>query len=212
MEKWDSGDDDVVLISEFEHYVYCQRQWALIHREQVFDENLYTLRGQAAHERVDEEAEVCQEGVLVERALPLWSRDLGLRGRADVVEFYGATPYPVEYKSGRHAAGEPGEVQLCAQGLALEEMMGQPVPRGCLYVVANRQRREIEFTPALREKVIGTLEEIRRLMREESLPPPVADLRCSKCSLVESCLPEVIADSSRRAALEAGLFVAEVPA
>src|SRR5437899_10119616 len=97
VQGWD--EDDLIMISALEHYSYCPRQCALIHVEQTFDENLYTLRGRAVHERVDEPVCDFQEGVWVERALPLWSKRLGLIGKADVVEFHGITPYPVEYKA-----------------------------------------------------------------------------------------------------------------
>ena len=97
-----SEDGDPIMISALEHYSYCPRQCALIHVEQTFDENLYTLRGQAVHKRVDEPKVEEQAGVRIERALPLWSKALGLVGKADVVEFHGETPYPVEYKHGPH--------------------------------------------------------------------------------------------------------------
>src|SRR3970040_818180 len=92
--------DDPIMISALEHWSYCPRQCALIHLEQTFDENLYTLRGRMLHERTDEPVGEFQDGVRVERALPLWSKRLGLVGKADVVEFHGETPYPVEYKHG----------------------------------------------------------------------------------------------------------------
>ena len=91
--------DDQIPISALNHYAYCPRRCALIHVEQTFDENLYTLRGRHLHERTDQPRKRDQEGIRVERALPLWSKDLGLIGKADVVEFHGETPYPVEYKS-----------------------------------------------------------------------------------------------------------------
>ncbi len=89
------------MISALEHYSYCPRQCALIHIEQTFDENIYTLRGHLAHERVDQPISRNEEAMRVERGLPLWSKRLGLIGRADVVEFHNRTPYPVEYKQGQ---------------------------------------------------------------------------------------------------------------
>ena len=102
----------------------------LIHQEQTYDENLYTLRGRAVHKQVDEPEYEVAHGVRVERALSLWSDRLGLIGRADVVEFHGATPYPVEYKHGPRRQKEHDDLQLCAQALCLEEMTGQDVPKG----------------------------------------------------------------------------------
>ena len=211
MEEWKEPADDLVPISALEHYSYCPRQWALIHREQTFDENLYTLRGRMVHERVEEESTTYEEGIRMERGLPLWCSRLALIGQADVVEFHGETPYPVEYKLGKQSGGRHAELQLCAQALALEEMTDQPVPRGALYVVSTRRRREVKFTTELRDKVTRAVEAIRALLRQETLPPPVADRRCDKCSLLESCLPSVIAppQSRRIASIHKRLFVPE---
>ena len=112
-------NDDPILISALEHYSYCPRQCALIYIEQTFDENLYTMRGRAVHERVDQVASEIQDGVRVERALPLWSNNLGLVGKADIVEFYGETPYPVEYKHGPRREREHDDLQLCAYACLL---------------------------------------------------------------------------------------------
>jgi len=204
-------DEDFVMVSALEHYSYCPRQCALIHREQTFDENLYTLRGRAAHERVEEETSSTEEGGHVERALPLWSERLGLFGKADLVEFHGEVPYPVEYKHGPVSGGRHADLQLCAQALCLEEMTGQTVPRGAVYQVTSRRRREVTFTPQLRELVSKTVLAIRAMLRETELPPPLAGRRCKKCSLKESCLPEVIAGRRRAKILYARLFVPEDP-
>ncbi len=133
-----ADDDDLVMISALEHYAYCPRQCALIHVEQTFDENIYTLRGRFAHERVDAAITREEDGVRVERALPLFSRRLRLTGRADVVEFRGATPLPVEYKLGKRRQWQYEAIQVCAQGMCLEEMLGISVPVGAIYYVSTR--------------------------------------------------------------------------
>ncbi len=184
-------DDERVPISALQHYVYCPRQCALIHVEQTWEENLYTLRGRRAHERVELPEGITREGVRVEYALPLWSERLGLVGRADVVEFPNDVPYPVEHKVGPRRARHADEVQLCAQALCLEEMLGVPVPKGALFYRASRRRREVVFTPELRAEVERIVREVRALLRQKKLPPPVADARCRDCSLIESCLPFV---------------------
>lgn len=194
------------MISALEHWSYCPRQCALIHVEQTFDENLYTLRGKTVHKRVDESETEEQEGVRIERALPLWSKALGLVGRADVVEFYGDTPYPVEYKHGPYREQEHDDLQLCAQGLCLEEMTGQPVPRGAIYHHSSRKRREVECTPELRAQVVQSVQAIRTMLRSKRLPPPVNDRRCTHCSLRESCMPEVVETGRRAASVVRGLF------
>ncbi len=124
---------DPIMISALEHYSYCPRQCSLIHVEQTFDENIYTMRGQALHRRVDEVKSEYQEGVRIERALPLWSHRLGLIGKADVVEFHGKTPYPVEYKHGPRRKKEHDDLQLCAQAICLEEMTGEEAPKGAIF-------------------------------------------------------------------------------
>jgi CRISPR-associated exonuclease Cas4 len=194
------------MISALEHYSYCPRQCGLIHVEQTFDENLYTLRGRAVHERVDEPVCEFQEGVRVERALPLWSKRLGLIGKADVVEFHGVTPYPVEYKHGSKREREHDNLQLCAQAICLEEMTGRIVPRGAIYYHSSRRRREVEFTEALQEEVEAATNEIRKMLSEKALPPPVNDKRCRHCSLQESCMPAAIGEKARAAEFLRTLF------
>ena len=201
-----SDQDDPVMISALEHWSYCPRQCALIHLEQTFDENLYTLRGRAVHKRVDEPVVEEHAGMRIERALPLWSKSLGLVGKADVVEFHGDTPYPVEYKHGPHREQEHDDLQLCAQALCLEEMMGTAVPRGAIYHHSSRKRRKVECTPELRARVIQATHAIRTMLTSRVLPPPVNDRRCTHCSLRESCMPEVIETGRRAATVVRELF------
>jgi CRISPR-associated exonuclease Cas4 len=199
--------DDPIPISALNHYGYCPRRCALIHVEQIFKENLYTMRGRSLHERVDQPIGEFQEGVRIERALPLWSVRLGLIGKADVVEFHGVTPLPVEYKSGRLREFENDELQLCAQGICLEEMTGKSVSLGVIYHHGSRRRREVELSERLRAEVEKAVLEIRKMMSERTIPPPVNDNRCRHCSLNESCMPVVVGEQARAAALLRDLFV-----
>jgi len=208
--KHASEGEDLLMVSALEHYSYCARQCALIHREQTFDENLYTLRGRASHERVDRESTAVEDGLRAERALPIWSLRLGLVGKADLVQFHGETPYPVEYKYGPHSGGRHADLQLCGQAMCLEEMTGQAVPKGAVFIVSKRRRREVAFTPQLRRRVETATEAIRRLLKAEGLPAPVADARCKRCSLRDSCLPEAIVATGRARLLYSQLFKPEV--
>lgn len=206
------GDDleDAVPISALQHYSYCPRQCALIHMEQTFDENLYTLRGRAVHEQVDTPESRLEEGVRVERALPLYSRRLGLVGKADVVEFEtDGTPYPVEYKHGPRRPSEHDDIQLAAQALCLEEMTGRQVPFGAIYHHSSRRRREVEITPALRDIVERSVPLIRDILQSGRLPPPVADQRCRHCSLRDACQPDAVAAKQRLHLLHSALFTPE---
>lgn len=204
-----TADDDPIMISALEHWSYCPRQCALIHVEQTFDENLYTLRGRAVHKRVDEPESEIVDGIRVERAVPLWSKKLGLIGRADVVEFHGDVPYPVEYKHGPRREKEHDDLQACAQAMCLEEMTGKEVPRGAIYHHSSRRRREVVFTKALRQRVEEAITGIRQMLGSGTLPPPVNDRRCEHCSLRESCMPSVIGEQERARAVVRGLFAAK---
>lgn len=203
----DNADLDSIPISALNHYAYCPRRCALIHVEQTFEENIYTMRGRDLHERTDTpEASGWEEGVRVERALPLWSHRLGLIGKADVVEFHGEIPFPVEYKSGRLRKFENDDLQLCAQAMCLEEMTGKVVPRGAIFHHSSRRRREVEFDQRLRTLVEKTVQTIREMFSLKIIPPPVNDARCKHCSLLESCMPSAIADQKQSSLLKRTLF------
>jgi CRISPR-associated exonuclease Cas4 len=190
--------EDYVLISALQHYAYCPRQCALIHLEQTFEENLYTLRGHRVHDRVNIPEYELIEGVRVERALPLWSHQFGLTGIADVVEFSAdGMPYPVEYKSGSRKPRDADDLQLCAQAMCLEEMFNRSVLTGAIFHHASKRRREVQFHEALRLQVIETADQVRSLLADAKLPSPVADQRCPDCSLIEVCMPYAIQDFAR---------------
>jgi CRISPR-associated exonuclease Cas4 len=203
--------DDPIPLSALQHWRYCPRQCALIHIEQVFAENVYTQRGQAGHSRVDEPGVEVRAGLRGERALLSWSERLGLIGKADVVEFQSdGTPYPVEYKHGprRKLANIAAcdALQLAAQALCLEEMIGKTVPEGALFYASSKRRRVVTITPALRAEVEQATGKVRALLAAGTLPPPVNDERCRACSLVELCQPQALAARTAQAAARRHLF------
>lgn len=192
--------DDYLMISALQHYAFCPRQCALIHIEQVWEENLYTLRGQRVHEKVNVPEHELIEGIRVERAMPLWSHRLGLTGIADVVEFLSdGTPYPVEYKAGSKKIRNADDVQLCAQALCLEEMLNCSIPCGAIFHHTSRRRREVHFDNSLRSQVLGIIEDLKLLLSQSTLPPPVNDNRCHDCSLIEACMPHTLDSFARTA-------------
>jgi CRISPR-associated exonuclease Cas4 len=202
--KW--LEEQLVPISALEHWSYCPRQCALIHLEQTYDENLYTLRGNRAHRGADEPGAASARGVRVVRAMPLWSDRLGLTGRADAVEFRGETPYPVEYKSGQSRIWAHEAMQVCAQALCLEEMLGVAVPAGAVWYHGSRERREVAFDPDLRRLVEETVFAVRSMLAGSRLPEAPNDQRCPKCSLFEACLPALAARPARLRGFMAELF------
>jgi CRISPR-associated exonuclease Cas4 len=205
------NDAEVVMISALEHWSYCPRQCALIHLEQTFDENIYTLQGHMLHEHADEEASELKGEVRIERTVPLWSRRLGLVGRADVVEFHGQVPFPIEYKVGPRRKWGHDDLQLCAQALCLEEMTGQTVPLGAIYHHGSRRRREVAIDEPLRQRMVEAVTDIRQMLTAGTLPPAVNDARCHHCSLKDSCLPSVVAEAARVRALQVSLFQIDRP-
>ncbi len=202
---------DPIPLSALQHWAYCPRQCALIHTEQVFVDNLYTLRGQALHQRADAPGAEVRDGLHVERALPLYSDTLGLNGKADIVEFLpDGTPYPVEYKHGsRHKRADIAacdDLQLAAQALCLEEMFACPVPEGALYYASSRRRRIVAIDADLRATTLDAIAATRRLLDAAVLPPPRNDDRCRACSLREVCQPEIARDEPDYTAQRAALF------
>ncbi len=178
--------------------------------EGEFTDNIHTARGNAEHVRVDRIAyQTKQSGARVEYALPVWSDQRGLIGKCDVVEFWpDGTVYPVEYKHGARKKWLNDDLQLAAQALCLEEMLGRPVTHGAIYHASSRRRREVEITPALRALVVETAEAIRAMLASGRLPPPVNDVRCRECSLIENCQPAALAGRTLQAELRAELFSA----
>ena len=190
---------ETIPLSALQHWHYCPRQCGLIHLEQVFDENVHTLRGQAVHARVDKPGVETAKGVRLERALPLWNDELGLIGKADMVEFLpNGTPYPVEYKHGsRNKAADIAacdDLQLAGQALCLESMMGRPVYEGAIFYATSKRRRVVPITADLRLAVAQTVIAIRQMLSSCQLPKvlPVSEQarKCKACSLRERCQPD----------------------
>lgn len=188
---------DFIPISALEHASYCARQCALIHVESVWDENVFTLKGTRAHERADTAMTRQEHGVTIIRALPVWNDALGIVGRCDVVEadrvpcapMPAGSMRPVEYKSGRRTTATHAHVQAAAQALCLEEMFATTVTEIVVYYGASRQRATVSLDEAVRALTLRLIDDTRRLLLSETLPPPVADQRCRNCSLIDVCEP-----------------------
>lgn len=179
--------------------MYCPRQCGLIHLEQAFEDNIHTARGQAVHHLVDTPGYEIKSGVRVERALPVWSDRLNLIGKADLVEFHpDGSVYPVEFKHGAKRQKLHDDIQLAAQAMCLEDMLGRPVTHGAIFHASSHRRREVAITHTLRELVAETAAAIRTMLASGTLPPPVNDARCKECSLKEICQPEALAGLAKQ--------------
>ena len=197
-----------VMISALQHYSYCPRQCALIHQEQTFSENVFTLRGQRVHKRVDQPDTRIEDGITVERALPLQHKGIGLMGKADVVEVtQDGSPCPVEYKHGPKRKKRHDDIQVAAQAMCLEEMTGKPVPVGIIYHHSSRRRREVVIDESLRNQVKQITLAVRELLMSDKLPPPADEPKlCRACSLAEVCQPGLLASAGRLQKLADTLF------
>jgi len=191
-------EDQLLPVSALQHLLFCERQCALIHLEQAWMENQFTAEGRVMHDRAHDgpdEARFDAWGgrMRITRGLPVRSLELGLSGQCDVVEFHGLdVVLPVEYKRGKPKAHEADEVQLCAQGLALEEMLGGSVERGALYYGQRRHRTEIVFNESLRRLTRDTAGRLHKLIAGAVTPLAVREKKCDACSLLPVCLPDAL--------------------
>ncbi len=196
------------MLSALQHYSYCPRQCALIHQEQTFTDNVFTVKGNLAHKRVDNAASGFENGVRVERSLPLYSKTYQLTGKADVVEFLeDGTPYPVEYKQGSRQKKMHDDVQLMAQTLCLEEMTGKTITEGAIYHHKSHRRRVVHITNKLRQHTIQLIQNTHKLIASGKMPVPTEDRTlCRGCSLRQNCQPDMIANTDRIQQLHQHLF------
>jgi len=202
-------EDDLLPLSGLQHLMFCERQWGLIHIEQEWAENRLTVEGRILHERVHDAGTEARVDVITARGLALRSFRLGVSGQADAVEFHrveggppaGAglpgregwwRPYPVEYKRGRPKGSACDEVQLCAQAICLEEMLGVAVQEGALFYGANRRRKEVELSAGLRAQTERLASRMHELYRAGVTPGPESGPKCERCSLSGVCLPGAV--------------------
>jgi CRISPR-associated exonuclease Cas4 len=197
------NDDGSLPISGLQHLAFCPRQWALIHLEQVWVENVRTAEGRLLHERADLPGESRRANVRTVRGMWLRSERLGLTGRADIVEFK-PEPFPVEYKRGKSKPNDCDTVQLCAQALCLEEMLDKVIERGAIFYGNPRRRLEVEFTSQLRSRTEELAATMHRLYRSQVTPAATPGPYCRNCSLIDVCLPEATShdDAARWVALQ----------
>ena len=193
-------EDDLLMISALQHLIFCPRQCALIHIEQAWSENRFTMEGQIMHERVHSGNIENRKNIRIEFSMWLRSLELGLTGKADIVEFEYETPernkiikvVPVEYKRGKPKKNNSDNVQLCAQALCIEEMLNVSIEKGLIYYGKKRERHEVFFNHELRNLVKETALGLHELFNTGKTPAPEYNKKCSSCSLFNICLPDKI--------------------
>ncbi|MDD4849880.1 MAG: CRISPR-associated protein Cas4 [Gemmiger sp.] len=198
-------EDDYLQMSGIQHFAFCRRQWALIHLEQQWAENLRTAEGRLEHDRCHDETQDESRGtLLVMRGLRVVSHRLQLAGNCDVVEFRADPagislqnhpglwcPTPIEYKHGHSKANDADRLQLCAQAMALEEMLVCQIPTGYLFYQETHRREPVLLADALRQKALQMAAEMLEYYRRGYTPKPKPGKFCNACSLKEQCLPQL---------------------
>jgi CRISPR-associated exonuclease Cas4 len=212
-------EEDLLPISLLQHLIFCVRRAALVQIEGIWEDNLFTVEGSHLHKKVDDEIPTeSRNDIRISRGLLLRSTELGLSGKADVVEFQRISdeaiissitmeerasaiplagtgglwkPYPVDYKRGRMRHEEGFEAQLCAQAICLEEMLGCSVPEGAIYYGKPRRRLAVVFDGALREKTKEAARRLHELVASGRTPQARYEKKCEGCSLFSMCMPKI---------------------
>lgn len=201
----DYKGDDYLLISGIQHFVFCRRQWALIHIEQLWSENFFTIDGQIKHDKVDNgDIFESKNNTRIIRSMPIVSHELKIQGKCDVVElkpdddgFYFSkykekySVYPVEYKRGRSKTDESDIMQLLAQTICLEEMLGLRIKEGACFYFETRRRERVIFTNDLRNRLVDIISEMNNYYERRYTPRVKKSRKCRSCSLKNLCLPEL---------------------
>lgn len=199
------NEDDYLLISGIQHFIFCRRQWALIHIEQLWGENFFTIDGQIKHEKVDSgDIFESKKDIKVVRSMPVVSHELKIQGKCDIVEFkpdengfyfskYGNkySVFPIEYKRGKAKTDESDIMQLLAQAICLEEMLGLRIKEGACFYFGTRRREQVIFTDDLRNKLVDIIGEMNNYYNRKYTPKVKKSRKCRACSLKNLCLPEL---------------------
>ncbi len=200
------SEDDYLMISGIQHFKFCRRQWALIHIEQQWAENAHTVTGELMHRKVHDLAlREKRKGIIISRALPVVSREMGVSGECDVVEFhkcedgiklYGHrglySVYPVEYKKGKPKLTDEDKLQLTAQTMCLEEMFCTGISEGAVFYGETRRREAVEITEELRDEVKRMFLEMHKYYARKYTPKVKYSKSCNACSLKDICLPKLM--------------------
>lgn len=209
----DYKEEDYLMLSGIQHYAFCRRQWALIHIEKQWEENVRTVEGHLVHERAhDKFFSETRGNTIISRGMPIYSASLGTSGDCDVVEFHKCrdgitlrgkegryTVTPIEYKKGKEKEDDVDVLQLAAQAMCLEEMLCCDIPVGYLYYHETRRRTEVAINDELRKNVRDMFAEMHQMMERRYTPKVKRAKRCNACSLKNICLPQLCQESSVRA-------------
>ncbi len=204
------NEEDFLLLSGIQHFSFCKRQWALIHIEQQWRENLHTVEGQILHERAHDGTQKEKRGdLVVTRGMAIFSRTLGITGSCDIVEFHKDAggvnifgrngtyrPIPVEYKKGKPKEDESDMLQLCAQAMCLEEMLVCDIPEAFMFYGETKRRLKVALDEGLRTRLKAMVKEMHDLYDRRYTPKVKVSSKCKACSLSEICMPKLCKNPS----------------
>lgn len=204
------NEEDFLLLSGIQHFVFCKRQWALIHIEQQWQENLRTVEGEILHEKThDETIKEKRKDLIISRGMNVFSRMMGITGTCDIVELHKDVhgvnifgqdgtykPIPIEYKRGKPKENESDVLQLCAQAMCLEEMLLCEIPEGFLFYGEIKRRVKVLLTDELRKRVKIMVNEMHELYDRRYTPKVKLFKSCNACSLTEICMPKLCKNPS----------------
>ncbi len=201
MDSEQNKDVRLIPLSALQHYAFCPRQCGLIHNEQAWADNYLTAQGHILHKRVDSGDPETRNGIRFERAVMVSAQRLGLTGKLDLIEKDLQTGQltPVEYKKGKSKPGNWDKIQLCAQGLCLEEMTGQTVNEGYLWYWQTRKREYVAFDQQMRKQTIDVITQVALIFTSGILPKPKYEKKCKACSLIDICNPQLVEQDSSAA-------------
>lgn len=206
-------EEDFLQLSGIQHFAFCRRQWALAYIELQWSENVRTVEGKLLHEKAHDVTSAEKRGdLIISRGMPIYSREMGISGECDVVEFRrvkeGITltgkdgkfeAVPVEYKRGKPKENDVDILQLAAQAMCLEEMLCCHIPYGYLYYGETKHRKKVEVDDLIRQKVKSTFEEMHQYYERRYTPRVKRSKACNACSLKDICLPALGVNKSASA-------------
>ncbi|WP_018663053.1 CRISPR-associated protein Cas4 [Heyndrickxia acidiproducens] len=209
-------EDNYLMLSGIQHFQFCKRQWALIHIEQSWEENVKTVEGQNLHSKADSPFIREKRGdKLIVRAMPIKSNILRFSGICDVVEFikdedgveiFGNEgkyiPIPVEYKHGKPKKNDSDILQIAAQAMCLEEMLVCEINIGYIFYNEIKRRVEIPITQNERNKVKQIAEEMQDYYKRRYTPKVKTGPFCNNCSLQNICVPNLMHKRSVKSYIE----------
>lgn len=209
-------EDELLILSNIQHFCFCPRQWQLISLEQLWEENHLTAQGRILHDKVDQPSKSARIGdIITMRSVPLVSYKLGLVGISDAVELTPAletstTSFvhpkypgkwdakPIEYKKGRPKRHNADILQLCAEAICLEEMYGIEIPEGAIFYGETKRHLNVPLDKFIRKETENTAHAMHHAFTQKKTIPPKYSSRCKSCSLYEICLPKIAKQKSAK--------------